>query len=300
MVARRLQRGDLGGAGRAPGGARRPGRRRDHARGARCRSGDAQPPHRAARDARRRSRPGATPSSCTRSTRASTLLPVACPRLVPLIEGDDPVRRGDDGRRARVRGAAEGGRRRHGDPRLHALPDHPPDPPARVRPRRDAGLLRRRDRARGRRDARAQGRSRTTPTREGDVPLPHDGRPGGLPRDRRALPAAADRARSSTSSCSSWSASHEGRPPARRAARAVGSSSTTSSSRTARCCGRRGRRRCSARRRSRRACRAGLRDKGRGWLTAEYSLLPASTGERVAARGVARASRAAARSRSSG
>ena len=43
-----------------------------------------------------------------------------------------------------------------------------------------------------------------------------------------------------------------------------------------------------------------LRDQGRGWMTAEYSLLPASTGERTAARGDARASRRAGRSRSSG
>ena len=42
-----------------------------------------------------------------------------------------------------------------------------------------------------------------------------------------------------------------------------------------------------------------LHRSGRGWMTAEYSLLPASTGERVAARR-RRGSRAAARSRSSG
>ncbi len=56
---------------------------------------------------------------------------------------------------------------------------------------------------------------------------------------------------------------------------------TTSSSRTAPCSTRRGRRSCSARRRSRRACRAGSRKSGRGWMTAEYAMLPASTGERT-------------------
>ena len=65
-------------------------------------------------------------------------------------------------RGARVRGAAQGRRLRHGDPRLHALPAAAPRLPARVRPRRDARLLRRRDRARGRRDARAQGLRATT------------------------------------------------------------------------------------------------------------------------------------------
>ena len=82
-------------------------------------------------------------------------------RRVPAARAADrgrrPVRRGDGGGRARVRGAAEGGGRRHGHPRLHALPADPPDLPARVRPRRDARLLGRGDGARGGGDARAQG-----------------------------------------------------------------------------------------------------------------------------------------------
>ena len=72
--------------------------------------------------------------------------------------GRRPVRRGDGGGGARVRRAAAGRRRRHRDPRLHALPADPQDLRARLRPRRDARLLRGGDRARGRRDARAQGR----------------------------------------------------------------------------------------------------------------------------------------------
>ena len=55
----------------------------------------------------------------------------------------------------------------------------------------------------------------------------------------------------------------------------------SSSSRTGWCSGRRATRTCSARRRSRSAFRAGSTARGRGWVTAEYSLLPASTGERT-------------------
>ncbi len=123
------------------------------------------------------------------------------PRRLPAARAADrgrrPLRRGDGARGARVRGAAAGGGRRHRDPRLHALPADPQDLRARLRPRRDARLLGRGDRARGRRDARAQGRrERARPRRR--VPLPHDRRPGGVPRARPALPPAAGAARSST------------------------------------------------------------------------------------------------------
>ena len=83
--------------------------------------------------------------------------PVACPRARAAHRGRRPVRRGDGGRRARVRRAAPGGRRRHRDPRLHALSAPQQDLRARLRPRRDARLLRRGDGARGGRDARAKG-----------------------------------------------------------------------------------------------------------------------------------------------
>ena len=50
-------------------------------------------------------------------------------RRVPAARAADrgrrPVRRGDGGGGARVRGAAEGRGRRHGHPRLHALPADP-------------------------------------------------------------------------------------------------------------------------------------------------------------------------------
>ena len=99
------------------------------------------------------------------------------PAARPADRGRRPVRRGDDRGGARVRGAAAGGGRRHGHPRLHALPADPPDLPARLRARRDARLLGGGDRARGRGDARPQGdRERRLP--RGRVPLPDDGRAG--------------------------------------------------------------------------------------------------------------------------
>ena len=65
-----------------------------------------------------------------------TVVPVACPKLVPLIEGDDPF---GEATVEAVREAAaplKRGRRRHGRARLHALPADPADPAARLRPRR--------------------------------------------------------------------------------------------------------------------------------------------------------------------
>ena len=85
---------------------------------------------------------------------------VACPELVPLIEAGEP----DGGRRPRVRGAAQAGRLRHGDPRLHPLSADPSRPPARLRARGDARLLGGGDGARGRRDASRGRAGRTSPT----------------------------------------------------------------------------------------------------------------------------------------
>ena len=183
---------------RAAGGAGGAGDRRDHARGARGRAGDAQPPRSGSSRRRRRSRAAATRRSCARSTRASRLTSVACPRLVPLIESDDPFGAETTDGGARVRRAAQARRRRHGDPRLHALPADPADLPARVRPRRDARLLGRGDRARGGRDARAQG-DRERAGARGRLPLPHDRRPRGVPRDGPRASCSSRSARSSTS-----------------------------------------------------------------------------------------------------
>ena len=86
---RRLQHGDVRGAARAAGGARRAGRRRDHARGARGRAGDAQPPDRPARD-RGTVEAGRYERLVHTLDASVALVPLACPRLVPLIESDDP------------------------------------------------------------------------------------------------------------------------------------------------------------------------------------------------------------------
>ena len=105
-------------------------------------------------------------SSCTRSTPASSFHAGRVPAARAADRERRPVRRGDGAGRARVRRAAEGGRRRHGDPRLHALPADPPDLPARLRPRRHARLLGRGDGARGSGDARAKG-IENDPARDG-------------------------------------------------------------------------------------------------------------------------------------
>ena len=59
------------------------------------------------------------------SMRAPTWLSVACPRLVPLIEGDDPFAEETAAAVREYAYPAEGRRGRHGHPRLHALPADP-------------------------------------------------------------------------------------------------------------------------------------------------------------------------------
>ena len=90
---------------------------------------------------------------------------VACPRLVPLIEAGGVGEELDAAVREYAAPLKEDGRR-HGHPRLHALPDDPPRLRAGVRARDDARLLGGGDRARGRRDAGPQGgRERPGPRR---------------------------------------------------------------------------------------------------------------------------------------
>ena len=202
-----------------------------------------------------------------------------------------PVRRRDGRGGARVRGAAQAGGGRHGHPRLHALPADPAHPAARLRPRRDARLLRRRDRARGGRDARAQAhRERPRRGRARTASSPPATRVSFRAVGARflQLPIAERRARGARRARSA--PRHDaGRTGAGPTSCGRSSSTRTSwSSRTAPSSSRRARRACSAPPRSRRACRAGSAARARGWLTAEYSLLPASTGERTqreAARG---------------
>ena len=106
----------------------RPRRRGDRARGGRRGARHAQPQDRPARDpGHRRRRPlrGARPHARRRRALHGGRLPR--PRAA------DRGRRADGGRRPWLRGAAEGGGMRHGDPRLHPLPADPARPPARLR-----------------------------------------------------------------------------------------------------------------------------------------------------------------------
>ncbi len=238
---------------------------------------------------------------------------VACPRLVPLIESDDPF--GPETVEAVREYAAPLQARRsgHGHPRVYALPADPADLPARLRPRRHARLLGRGDGPRGCRDARAQGdRERRRP--RGCLPLPDHRRAPSvfrvtgarflqLPideveprRDRRAHEAARNAARTVRETRTGCDGATDGGPTSSGRSR---SSRTTSSSRTGRCSTRRGRRAFSAPRRSRTSVPRWMSGRGVGWLTAEYSLPPCLDRPAHAARGLDREARRVARSRSS-
>ena len=210
-----------------------------------------------------------------------SFFPVACPRLVPLIESDEPFGAATTDA---VREYAEPLKTADVDTvilGLHALPADPADLPASLRPRHDAGLLGRGDRARGDGDARAQGDRERRRTR-GSLPLPDDRRARCFPHARRALPAAAARG---------GRARGRGRAGTGRMTREAGrrtdelrpltiepdyleqahGSALISFGRT------------------RVLCTATLDEgvprwmmgRGKGWLTAEYSMLPASTGQRT-------------------
>src|SRR5438132_1633855 len=200
-----------------------------------------------------------------------------------------PVQRRDGAGRARVRRAAEGRRCRHGHPRLHALSPDPTGLPARVRPRRDARLLRGGDRARSVGDARAQGH-RERRRAPGCLPFSLDRRPGFVPRAGPPLPPVPDRrgrarhART-TRGGSSVTRSDERRPDELRPLtfevdyleQPHGSVLVTQGKTKVLCTAM-----------IQEEVPRWLRNQGRGWMTAEYSLLPASTGDRVereAARG---------------
>src|SRR5262245_16592339 len=278
--ARRLQHGHLGRAASAPGGALGPGRRGHPARGARRGAGDPQSEDRTTGD--QGDGRGGTLCRVRRGTRrrrradrARLSAPGAADR------GERSVRRRDDRGGARVRRAAEGGGGRHGHPRLHPLPVDPPGVPARLRARGDARLLGRGDGARGRRNPRTQGdRERGGARRL--VPVPHDRRPGSVPRARAAVPAAPDRrgraCRARGPEAGGMSRADGRRPDELRPLILEPSwleqphgSVLYSQGKT------------------KVLCTASIEEsvprwllgKGRGWMTAEYSLLPASTGERT-------------------
>src|SRR5262249_14572125 len=184
---------------------------------------------------------------------------------------------------ARVRRAAPGRRRRHRHLRMHALPADPADLPARLRPRGRPRFLGRGDRARGRGDAGPQG-DRERRGARGLLQVPDHRRTRAVPRDGRPLPAPPDRP---------GRARRARRPGAsRRMSRADGRSADRlrplevtpdfleqphgavlwEQGKTIV------------------LCTATVDEgvprwmagRGTGWMTAEYSLLPASTGERTA------------------
>ena len=123
----------------------RPGRDRRRRPGHPARGGrEPQRPDRPARhpgDGRRRA---PTRRAVLAADRHVHVEAVACPDLAPIIQGGFPF---DESVVETVRGycrAAARRRRRHGDPRLHALSAGRPDAAADARPRRQPGHLRRR------------------------------------------------------------------------------------------------------------------------------------------------------------
>ena len=99
-----------------------------------------------------------------------------------------PVRRARGGNGARVLRAAARGRRRHRDPRLHALPARRAHAPAHARAQRPLGHLGPGHRPPRRACARAP-RPRQPPGPGGRLPLPVHRRRGRVPRARHPVPA---------------------------------------------------------------------------------------------------------------
>ena len=201
--------------------------------------------------------------------------------------GGLPVRPARRRHRARLLRAAARGRRGHRDPRLHALPARAPDAPALPRPRRGDRLLRRAGRAPGRARAR-RARARLAAGGRGRLLVPVHRRrrrrfralgtrflqlPLGdvehvRARGRRSPGRAGERARAQRRARAPTSCGRRRSSPA--------SSRTATGSALISCGG------------TRVICTASVQEsvprwmagQGRGWLTAEYGMLPASTGER--------------------
>ena len=196
---------------------------------------------------------------------------------------DQRARRGG----ARLLRAAARGRRGHRDPGLHALSARAPHHPAHARTRDDDRHLGRAARPPGRARAR-HARPRQPRRRRGPLRLPVHRAPADLRGAGHALPAAARSARSSPcGSARRWR--HERDRPASAAAAArpddlrpvtiePGFVKTATGSALISCG------------ETRVICTASVQEsvprwmmgKGRGWVTAEYGMLPASTGERKA------------------
>ena len=208
------------------------------------------------------------------------LTSVACPDLAPIIQQGFPFdRRVVETVRGLLRAAARG-RRRHGDPRLHALPADRADAPAHAR-------------ARGARwsppGARSRGPSRrslehaqlgATRAGEGDYRFLCTG--DSPPSARSARASCRCRSRRSRRSGCRWRRPHDPRRRSRARRAAAGHDASPTS-----CRRRRGSALISVGR-TQVICTASVEHgvprwmsgSGRGWVTAEYGMLPASTGQR--------------------
>ena len=100
---------------------------------------------------RRRTRSRAVPTAARSKPRGAPLevTEVEAPELAPFIQQGSPFDEERDGDGARLLRAAEAGRGRHPDPRLHPLPAGGADAAADPRPRRPPGQRRPRGRGRG-------------------------------------------------------------------------------------------------------------------------------------------------------
>ncbi len=215
------------------------------------------------------------------------VVPVACPKLVPLIEGDDPF---GEATVAAVREAAEpaqASRRRHGRPRLHPLSADPADLAARLRARCHARLLRRRDSTGGLGDPCPKtDRERHGPGRH--VPVPDDRRSGFVPGDGKPVPPTSDRgrgAREPRGPRERGRVRHDGRRPDE--LRVLDALPDFLEQPHGCVLWSQGKTRVLCTATVEEDIPRWLRGKGRGWMTAEYALLPASTGDRTQ-RGVTR------------
>ena len=211
------------------------------------------------------------------------VLSVACPRLVPLIEGDDPFA---DETAAAVREYAAPLKAAGVDTVILGCTHYPLIRPILQRVfGRDVTLVFSADEtAREVAETLARKRIENDPTREGVVPVPHHRRHRRVPGDGATLPAAADRRGRARGDRDVGSGRGMSRGDGRRddelrelellpdwLEQAHGSVLYSQG-------------------KTRVLCTAMVEDgvprwlhrSGRGWMTAEYSLLPASTGERVA------------------
>ena len=218
-----------------------------------------------------------------------TVVPVACPKLVPLIEGDDPF---GEATVAAVREAAAPLKEAEVDTVVLGCTHYPLIRPILQRVfGRDVTLVFSADEtAREVSETLARKAIENDTGPRGHLPLPDDRRPGRIPGDGQPVPAAPDRRcrarqRRRARERGRMSARHDGRRPDELRALDVLPDFLEQPHGCV----------LWSQGKTRVLCTATieediprwLRGKGRGWMTAEYSLLPASTGDRTQ-RGVSR------------